>query len=161
MICSTCERPNPEGAAFCDGCGAPLQAVPESPVTAVIGPTIRLDEQSPATETPPPAIAPITPAPATRPTRLLRARQLNGGLWLIGIGMLFLTGTFWPWILVLCGVSGYLEETARGRHQQAARTLFFMVGLAILFSTAWFWPGILILIGITALLSPEARPHHA
>lgn len=159
MICPKCERPYLEGATFCDGCGAPLQVVPESPVTAVIGPTIRLNEPAPVTEIPPPAIAPI--APATRPTRLLRARQLNGGMWLIGIGILFLTGTFWPWILVLCGVSGYLEETGRGRHQEAARTLIFMVGLAILFSTPWFWPGILILIGITALLSPEVRPRHA
>lgn len=125
----------------------------------MIGPTTRLDEPAPVTQTP----APIPPptAAAAESTRLLRARQLNGGLWLIGIGILFLTGTFWPGILVLGGVSGYLEETARGRHQQAARTLFFMLGLAILFSTPWFWPGILILIGVTALLSPEVRPHHA
>jgi hypothetical protein len=63
--------------------------------------------------------------------------------------------------LVLGGLSGYLEETARGRRPEALRTLVFAVGLAFLFWAGWFWPGILILLGVTALLSPEVRPRHA
>ena len=39
---------------------------------------------------------------------------LQGFVWLLGLGVLFLPGVdFWPWILVLCGVSAILGVLAR------------------------------------------------
>jgi hypothetical protein len=149
MLCPKCDRANTDGAKFCDSCGAQL-APDETGITpAAIGPTARLEEARPLDE------------PPMHRQRLVRSRQINGGLWLIGIAILFLTHTFWPGILVLAALSGYLEEQARGRPQEGMRTLIFLCGLALLFQLGWFWPGVLILIGLTALLSPEVRPAHA
>jgi len=39
---------------------------------------------------------------------------LQGFVWLVGLGILFLPGVgFWPWILVLCGISAILGVLAR------------------------------------------------
>ncbi len=39
---------------------------------------------------------------------------LQGFVWLLGLGILFLPGVgFWPWILVLCGISAILGVLAR------------------------------------------------
>src|SRR3954447_5702546 len=98
MLCPKCDCANADGAKFCDNCGAQL-APDETPTApAAIGPTARLDEA-----------VPMAKQPADR-QRLVRSRQINGGLWLIGIALLFLTHTFWPGILVLAALSGYLEE---------------------------------------------------
>jgi len=48
----------------------------------------------------------------------LNPRALYGGLqgfvWLLGLGILFLPGVgFWPWILVLCGISAILGVLIR------------------------------------------------
>src|SRR5260370_31804379 len=39
---------------------------------------------------------------------------MQGFVWLVGVGILFLPGVgFWPWILVLCGISAILGVLAR------------------------------------------------
>jgi hypothetical protein len=151
MICPECKRDNLEGARVCDQCGTPLPGASDQPTVGAIGPTRILTQSPPATAT----------APVVERQRIVRSRQLNSGLWLIGLGLLFLTGTFWPGILVLVGISGFLEEQGRDQPQKAVRTLIFMSGLALLFWSGWFWPGILILVGVTTLLSPEVRPRRA
>ena len=35
-----------------------------------------------------------------------RKNEMSGALWLIGLGVLFLTGSFWLGILVLIGLTG-------------------------------------------------------
>ena len=126
-----------------------------APGAAATGPTVHLDEAAPDAASAEPGPA----SPAVPPAR--RWRELNGGLWLIGLGVLFLSGTFWPGILVLVGLSAYLEQRARGQQQYALRSLLFPLGLALLFWTHWFWPGILILLGVLAIISPELRPRAA
>ena len=154
MICPKCERPNADGARFCDARGASLVAEQALPL-ATTGPTTRFDEGQAV-----PTLAPPVPSPGVTTARLAprRWRELNGGLWLIGLGLLFLTSTFWPGILVLVGISAYLEQQARGQPQYALRALLVPCGLALLFWTGHFWPYILILLGVIALLSPEIRP---
>jgi hypothetical protein len=90
-----------------------------------------------------------------------RKNEVSGALWLIGLGILFLTGSFWPGILVLVGLTAYVQQSARGRSQESLRSLIFFVGLAVLFWTNLFWPGILILLGLIALISPEIRRRQA
>lgn len=76
----------------------------------------------------------------------------SGAIFLIGLGILFFTGSFWPWILALVGVTGALEEFAGGAVREGATVLVMLVGLAVLFATGLFWPGILILVGLVALI---------
>ena len=155
MICPMCDHVNSDSARFCDACGATLLRTEPAPGAAATGPTVHLDEAAPAAGGPEPG--PASPAvPSARPWR-----ELSGGLWLIGLGVLFLSGTFWPGILVLVGLSAYLEQRARGQQQYALRSLLFAVGLALLFWTNWLWPGILLLLGVLAIISPELRPRAA
>ena len=149
MKSTTCEHEKAATARYCDSCGATLP-LSVAPTVAATGPTARLDAE--------PLPAPMMGAAmGPQPAPALRLRQMNGGVWLIGLGVLFLTGTFWPGILVLAGISAYLEQRARGQQQYALRTLIFMLGLALLFWMTWFWPGILIVLGVVALVSPEFR----
>ncbi len=161
MNCPQCRRSNPEDARFCIYCAAQLELVPQEPVAPaqpVTGPTTRLEEPAYMQRTPNPA-PPSAPSPSvsTSAWGSNREKEMNTALWLVGLGVLFLTGTFWPGILLLVGFSSYLQGVARGRQQKALRGLIFFTGLAILFWTNLFWPGILILIGIILLLSSELR----
>ena len=159
MNCATCARPNPEDARFCIYCAVSLTAAEQTPgAEATPGPTVPLDARA---TTPAPAAAPPTPGAQSRSTPPWFAAQHNeeitGAIWLIGLGLIFLTGAFWPGILVLAGLTAYVQEAARGRQAEGLQELVTLTGIAFLFWTGLFWPGILILLGIVALLSPELR----
>lgn len=160
MICPTCNRTNPEDARFCIYCSA--QLTPPAPEVRevqapAIGPTTRLPEAPTPTYTMP-ASAP-SPAPAVPhvPGHIHRVprhfHEAGGAFFLIGLGVLFLTGSFWPGILVLIGVTAFISEMGRGRQNNGLGALIFFCGLAFLFATGAFFPGILILLGVMALLN--------
>jgi hypothetical protein len=140
MRCSTCDTENVADARFCDTCGTPL--TPQ----AVTGPTRLLDEEQ----------TKITPSNTPVHARSWSGPQLApliGAVWLIGLGILFLTKTFWPGILVLIGITSFLQYAGRGNTQQGARVALFFVGLTALFLTKFTFPGILIFLGVMALTS--------
>lgn len=85
--------------------------------------------------------------------------SLSGGLFLIGLGLIFLLPGLgiWPWILAVIGISQLPTNLARKRGWYGWQSCFWLVGLAILFATGLFWPGILILIGISILLGALTR----
>src|SRR5687768_1208805 len=114
MNCPTCARPNPEDAHFCIYCAAPLEAAEQPPAAeATTCPTVAL---SAPTTIAVPAAAPPTPGSQSRPTApwfpAQRNNEITGAIWLIGLGVLFLTHTFWPGILVLAGLTAYIQESA-------------------------------------------------
>lgn len=84
---------------------------------------------------------------------------LSGGIFLIGLGILFLVPglSFWPWILVVIGLAGLPASLANKRGWLGWQGFFWLVGLAILFASGHFWPGILILIGISVLFGALTR----
>jgi hypothetical protein len=43
-----------------------------------------------------------------------RAQALVGAVWMIGLGILFLTGKWWPGIMILIGLTMVLGALARG-----------------------------------------------
>lgn len=156
MRCTSCDSQIPADAAFCINCGAPVAAT---------GRTITLDERAGA---PAPAPSADLPAPPPRAARVGRRRRSlfdgswtpmahglrgrSGALLLIGLGVLFFTGTWWPWIIALLGLTGAVEELAEGGVREAAVTLLMFGGVAVLFATGTFWPGILVLLGLVALI---------
>lgn len=85
--------------------------------------------------------------------------SLSGGIFLIGLGLLFLIpgASFWPWILVVVGVSQLPAALSGKQRWMGWHGFFWMVGLALLFWSGHFWPGILILVGISAII--EALMH--
>ena len=99
--CAACGTRNPPGAAFCVTCGRGLGARPvaDAPVSAL-----------------PPALEALTSTPraAIEATPVDRPRRggfgvewggIMGGIWLIGIAVLAVTGRWWPGIMVLVGLS--------------------------------------------------------
>jgi hypothetical protein len=92
--------------------------------------------------------------------RRKQASGISGGIFLIGLGILMLTGWWWPGILVVIGLSGGAEQIFRGRTNSGIWTLAIFLGLALAFtliqSTDVTWgiigPFILIALGVIALV---------
>jgi TM2 domain-containing membrane protein YozV len=75
---------------------------------------------------------------------------------LIGLLLLIMTGTFWPGILVLIGVTKFIKHSVRGRTDRALRGLAFWGFLTLLLGAHMLWPGIILLI-ITSSLFNQRR----
>jgi ribosomal protein L40E len=157
--CATCGTRNPPGAAFCVTCGSALAARPvaDAPASAL-----------PPTPTPAPLSstpsAVIESAPAARPQRggfNVQWGGIMGGLWLIGIAVLAVTGWWWPGIMVLVGISalvGGLESGGSWEQRWGAfQGAIWTFGIAVLAVTGWWWPGIMVLVGMSAILGAITR----
>lgn len=143
-MCPQCGGSNPQSARFCMLCAAPLTASATNG-TPVTGPTRRLDPPAPQ-----PAGMPGTPVPGRRRQR--RNANNFGPLFLIGLGLLFMTRTFWPGIFVLLAAMALLNTTYQG-HRSGLQGLVFFAGLAFLFSTHLWWPGLLLWFGAMSWVS--------
>lgn len=151
ITCAACGASNPDHAIFCVRCGQ------------------RIGDPAPQPGAPRPAIGgdvlpgpPPVPAYGPRPGRPRRRRGewdgLSGAIFLVGIGVLFLSRMFWPGILIVIGLSSFVQVAGRGRIGQGVRNTFWLFGLAFLFMMPrFFFPGILILVGISALLEVMVR----
>lgn len=83
---------------------------------------------------------------------------MGGGLFMIGLGLIFLLDIpFWPWILLLIGISGTPSSIAEEGLGAGLQTFVWMAGLAIMFATGQ-WALILILIGLSTILGAMVRP---
>ena len=92
--------------------------------------------------------------------RQQQASALSGGIFLIGLGVLIITGWWWPGIMLVIGLSGGSELIFRGQIAKGIGTIaFFMaipIGIAILQSAVIPWaivgPLILIVLGAITLV---------
>jgi hypothetical protein len=155
MKCPNCRRTIPADAQYCIYCAAQIApaAPPEVRRAPATGPTTRLDPAAvPGYRMP--STAP-TPAPQTMlPRRRRRYQQHDavGAVWLIGLGLLFLTGQFFPGILFLVGVTSFLKHSGRGRDRQALQALVFFGGLTALFWWGFSLPLLLVWLGALMLI---------
>ena len=109
--CAACGTRNPAGAAFCVTCGRSLDARPVA--DAPVNPLPILPADAPLASVPP---ASVESAPAPRPRRggfSVEWGGIMGGIWLIGIAVLAVTGWWWPGIMVLVGLSAILGAISR------------------------------------------------
>jgi hypothetical protein len=84
---------------------------------------------------------------------------MSGGLFLIGLAVLAVTGWWWPGILVLIGFASLIGSLAAGKSFWAGiQGSLWMFGIAVLAVTGWWWPGILVLVGLSAILGSIVRP---
>lgn len=152
--CSKCRRDIPDDAAFCIHCAAQLRSTPQvQPREPATGATIRLN--------PIETNMPVQPAQSRR---VVRSRHRHHGhshqrqntlgpVFLLGILFLLVTKTFWPGILVLVGLPGFIRATSHGRPGRALQQLVFLGGMAMLFWSGPFWPGILLLMFVSHMVS--------
>jgi len=155
-ICATCGTRNPVGADYCVMCGRSLASRP------VAEPAL-----DPLPSTPP--AAPIAPQQASPRTLRPPMRQahapfwggISGGVFLIGLALLFAFNWWWPGILVLLGLTSLVGSFAAGKSFWAGlQGAIWLLGIAVLAAFNWWWPGILVLVGISAILGGMLRPHH-
>ena len=98
------------------------------------------------------------------------AAQVGGGVFLVGLGMLFLTGWWWPGVMFVCAASILARTMAEGKPLRRATPAFWLIGIGIVFGAPWlvgaiasgfwkFFPLILIGLGLFMLFGGRFRPH--
>jgi hypothetical protein len=84
-----------------------------------------------------------------------RKSGIAGGIFLIGIGMLILTGSWWPGIIFVIGLAIGAERVFHGNYMQAltAAAVCFAIGLLSAADIPWnvFGPFILVALGAVVL----------
>jgi hypothetical protein len=88
-----------------------------------------------------------------------RANAVTGGVWLIGLGILFATHFWWPGILFLIGITAIVEGSARGGGWQAIHGGLWMIVFAcwalLGFSVTALFVGLGAYAIISALIAPN------
>lgn len=84
-----------------------------------------------------------------------RAGQLTGGVFLVGLGLVFATGIgFWPNILLVIAATSATKGLTERRHGfgEEAKGALFMLALWAFFAFGFNWAIILIVMGLGMLL---------
>ena len=91
-----------------------------------------------------------------------RASTISGGIFLISLGVLLLTGWWWPGIMFAIGLSGGAELVFRGKTVRGIGTLAFFCAIPIAIwiiqkaEIPWSLVGPLVLIGIGGIVLVKA-----
>lgn len=94
------------------------------------------------------------------------ADQVSGGVFLIGLALLFLTGFWWPGIMFVIGASMIAKTIVQGRPLNHATGAFWVIGIGLVFwlpgalniSFGNLWPLLLIVLGLFMLFGGQYRP---
>lgn len=97
------------------------------------------------------------------------ASQISGGVFLVGLGMLFLTGWWWPGIMFVIAASIIAGTMAEGKPLSQATGAFWLIGIGVFFGipgligdiAGGFWnlfPLILIGLGLFMFFGGRYRP---
>ena len=82
----------------------------------------------------------------------MKSEQMSGAIFLIGIGLLFVTGWWFPGILFVIGASSMATALANKQPWISATGALWMFGLGFIFWLNLPWGVILILIGLSTLV---------
>jgi hypothetical protein len=89
-----------------------------------------------------------------------RADQIAGGVFLIGLGLLFTNViSFWPGILFVIGAANIARGMAQGREWYNVSGGVWLIGLGFVFLFHFSWPVLLILIGASMLFGYSVKDH--
>lgn len=79
---------------------------------------------------------------------------VSGGIMLIGLGMLLLTGWWWPGIMLVLGLSAGARLFLEGQTTQALATMLLFIGIPLGIAVAqqidipWQWLAAFVLIAV-------------
>jgi ribosomal protein L40E len=160
ITCPSCHANNPENARFCVVCGRSFTVTPPpAPARPTPRPTAAPPRPSaaPPSYTYPRVATPQTLSSArTYPpqTRRHHSQHNEPGalIFVIGLVVLLANHTLWPGLLILIGLSLFVNQIASGRADRGMRTMLWLGGLALLFATGTFWPGLIILFVLQAVM---------
>ncbi len=81
---------------------------------------------------------------------------IAGGIFLIGLGVLIITGSWWPGVIIVIGLAVGAERAFRGNYMQALTAFAVCSAIALISATniPWhiFGPFILISLGAVVLV---------
>ena len=81
---------------------------------------------------------------------------IAGGIFLIGLGVLAITGSWWPGVMIVIGLAVGADRAFRGNYMQALTAFAVCSAIALISATniAWniFGPFILISFGVVVLM---------
>ena len=94
------------------------------------------------------------------------AEQVSGGVFLIGLALLFLLDFWWPGIMFVIGASIIARTLAEGKEWTKATGAFWVIGIGLVFwlpdvlniDFSNLWAFILIGIGLFMLFGGQYRP---
>ena len=95
-------------------------------------------------------------------TKQRQASAISGGIFLIGLGVLIITGWWWPGIMFVIGLSGGSAAIFRGRLWSGIGTILFFSAIPIVVwsiektQIPWVIVGPLVLIGIGVIIITKA-----
>lgn len=87
-----------------------------------------------------------------------RADQVAGGVFMIGMAILFFSGYWWPGILFVSGASSLARGMAEGRAWYSVQGAVWMIGIGLVFAVGFSLPPLLIVVGLSTLLGYQFRP---
>jgi hypothetical protein len=88
-----------------------------------------------------------------------RVDQIAGGVFIIGLGLLFLGNIdFFPGILFVAGGSSLARGLAEGRRWYSVQGALWLIGIGLIFEFGFSFPLILILIGLSMLFGYAFKP---
>ncbi len=88
-----------------------------------------------------------------------QADKLSGGVFLMGMGVLFYIGNWWPGLLFVIGASSLVEGLAEGRGWCGLQAAAWSIGLGIVFLfRIHFVVALFVLLGLSSILGVLVRP---
>ncbi len=91
-----------------------------------------------------------------------RADQVSGGIFLIGLGLLFANVLpWWPGIMFVLGASAIARGFAEGQGWYALQGGIWLIGIGLIFTSGFSWPLLLIILGLSTLFGAWFRPPFA
>ena len=96
-----------------------------------------------------------------------RADQISGGVFMIGLALLFITHWWWPGIMFVIGATIIARTMAEGKDWTTATPAFWVIGIGVVFGLPgliggidWgtIWPLGLIALGLFMLFGGNMRP---
>ncbi|MEO1289105.1 MAG: hypothetical protein AAFV93_15175 [Chloroflexota bacterium] len=85
----------------------------------------------------------------------IKAEHVSGAIFMIGLGLLFVTGWWFPGILFVIGASTMASALVDNHPWQSATGALWMFGIGVIFWLNLPWGVVLILIGISYLFSTQ------
>jgi hypothetical protein len=86
-------------------------------------------------------------------------KNLMGGIWLIGLGVLFYTGRWWPGILFLVGITMLIEGWIREHFWAGVQAGFWIIFVAVWALFRFSIPFLFVGVGASMILATLVKPN--
>lgn len=87
-----------------------------------------------------------------------RAGQVTGGLWLIGLGVLFYTGLWWPGLMFVIGASSIVQGLVERKGWYAFQSGLTCIAIGVWAMYRYSLPMLFVALGVSMIVMALVRP---